>query len=262
MRPFSTFRSAGPLKNRSHSSLSRKKRQRINGCVTPRVELGPFWCVRAKQRSASIFRISYITTTTDGCGAADMGTRNIIIYSDGTGQRGGVLVDEDRSNIYKLYRATRCGPDRAVDPAEQVAFSGHRDVATGQRMVGVYLDPLLQSDQPSARSRVNRQHHRLLCGCSPPMAPRRSDIHVWLQPGRLGVRALRYPNANNATAVAGELTLKVVVIRRHAVPPRAYIDRAIGFAEGQVERIVERDLDVATERKREIELSSVAAAHV
>jgi uncharacterized protein (DUF2235 family) len=52
----------------------------------------------------------------------DMGTRNIIIYSDGTGQRGGVLVDEDRSNIYKLYRATRCGPDRAVDPAEQVAF--------------------------------------------------------------------------------------------------------------------------------------------
>jgi uncharacterized protein (DUF2235 family) len=51
-----------------------------------------------------------------------MPTRNIVIYSDGTGQRGGVLVDEDRSNIYKLYRATRCGPDRAVDPAEQVAF--------------------------------------------------------------------------------------------------------------------------------------------
>lgn len=51
-----------------------------------------------------------------------MGTRNIVIFSDGTGQRGGVLVDEDRSNIYKLYRATRCGPDRAVDPAEQVAF--------------------------------------------------------------------------------------------------------------------------------------------
>ncbi|MEH2623204.1 uncharacterized protein (DUF2235 family) [Bradyrhizobium sp. AZCC 1719] len=51
-----------------------------------------------------------------------MSSRNIVIYSDGTGQRGGVLVDEDRSNIYKLYRATRCGPDRAVDPAEQVAF--------------------------------------------------------------------------------------------------------------------------------------------
>jgi uncharacterized protein (DUF2235 family) len=51
-----------------------------------------------------------------------MSGRNIIIYSDGTGQRGGVLVDENRSNIYKLFRATRCGPDSAVNPAEQLAF--------------------------------------------------------------------------------------------------------------------------------------------
>jgi uncharacterized protein (DUF2235 family) len=51
-----------------------------------------------------------------------MASRNIIIFSDGTGQRGGVLVDENRSNIYKLYRATRCGPDSCVNPAEQVAF--------------------------------------------------------------------------------------------------------------------------------------------
>lgn len=48
--------------------------------------------------------------------------RNIVIYSDGTGQRGGVLFDERRSNIYKLYRATRCGPDSSVDPKEQYAF--------------------------------------------------------------------------------------------------------------------------------------------
>src|SRR5262245_57960655 len=48
--------------------------------------------------------------------------RNIVIYSDGTGQRGGVLFDERRSNIYKLYRASRCGPDSAIDPAEQYAF--------------------------------------------------------------------------------------------------------------------------------------------
>jgi uncharacterized protein (DUF2235 family) len=48
--------------------------------------------------------------------------RNIIIYSDGTGQRGGVSFDERRSNIYKLYRATRCGPDSAIDPSEQAAF--------------------------------------------------------------------------------------------------------------------------------------------
>jgi uncharacterized protein (DUF2235 family) len=47
---------------------------------------------------------------------------NIIIYSDGTGQRGGLLFDERRSNIYKLFRATRCGPDSSVDPAEQLTF--------------------------------------------------------------------------------------------------------------------------------------------
>jgi uncharacterized protein (DUF2235 family) len=49
-------------------------------------------------------------------------SRNIVIFSDGTGQRGGVLFDERRSNIYKLYRATRCGPDSVVDPQRQYAF--------------------------------------------------------------------------------------------------------------------------------------------
>jgi len=48
--------------------------------------------------------------------------RNIVIYSDGTGQRGGRLFDERRSNIYKLFRATRCGPDSSVDPAKQLVF--------------------------------------------------------------------------------------------------------------------------------------------
>ena len=37
--------------------------------------------------------------------------RNILIFSDGTGQAGGLLFDEARSNVYKLYRATRCGPE-------------------------------------------------------------------------------------------------------------------------------------------------------
>lgn len=37
--------------------------------------------------------------------------KNILIFSDGTGQAGGLLVDENRSNVYKLYRATRVGPD-------------------------------------------------------------------------------------------------------------------------------------------------------
>jgi uncharacterized protein (DUF2235 family) len=48
--------------------------------------------------------------------------KNIIIFSDGTGQVGGLRPDERRSNIYKLCRATRCGPDTDVDPAQQVTF--------------------------------------------------------------------------------------------------------------------------------------------
>jgi uncharacterized protein (DUF2235 family) len=48
--------------------------------------------------------------------------RNIIILSDGTGQRGGLYVDETRSNIYKLYRAARVAPDSTIDPGRQAAF--------------------------------------------------------------------------------------------------------------------------------------------
>jgi hypothetical protein len=38
------------------------------------------------------------------------------------GQAGGLRPDENRSNIYKLYRASRCGPDTEIDPADQLAF--------------------------------------------------------------------------------------------------------------------------------------------
>jgi hypothetical protein len=58
-------------------------------------------------------------------GSGNKGTivpKNILIFSDGTGQAGGVTFDENRTNIYKLFRATRCGPDSPIDPAEQVAF--------------------------------------------------------------------------------------------------------------------------------------------
>lgn len=48
--------------------------------------------------------------------------KNILIFSDGTGQAGGLMPDETRSNVYKLFRATRCGPDACVDPLKQVAF--------------------------------------------------------------------------------------------------------------------------------------------
>lgn len=48
--------------------------------------------------------------------------RNILIFSDGTGQRGGLLLDERRTNIYKLFRATRSGPDTTINASKQLAF--------------------------------------------------------------------------------------------------------------------------------------------
>jgi uncharacterized protein (DUF2235 family) len=48
--------------------------------------------------------------------------KNIDVFSDGTGQGGGLLPDETRSNVYKLFRAARVGPETGIDPARQVAF--------------------------------------------------------------------------------------------------------------------------------------------
>jgi uncharacterized protein (DUF2235 family) len=49
-------------------------------------------------------------------------SKNILIFADGTGNEGGLLPDESRTNVYKLFRATRPGPDTIVDPAKQIAF--------------------------------------------------------------------------------------------------------------------------------------------
>lgn len=46
----------------------------------------------------------------------------ILIFSDGTGQIGGLRPDQCLSNIYKMYRAMRPGPDSPIKPTEQVAF--------------------------------------------------------------------------------------------------------------------------------------------
>lgn len=59
--------------------------------------------------------------------------KNIVIFSDGTGQSGGLLPDENRSNVYKLFRAARVCPDTAINPAEQVAFY---DVGLGSKAAG------------------------------------------------------------------------------------------------------------------------------
>ena len=48
--------------------------------------------------------------------------KNIVVFSDGTGQDGGVRPEQRVSNIYKMYRVSRDHPDSAIDPSEQVAF--------------------------------------------------------------------------------------------------------------------------------------------
>ena len=48
--------------------------------------------------------------------------KNIVVYSDGTGQDGGVRPEQRISNVYKLYWTSRNHPANAIDPSEQVAF--------------------------------------------------------------------------------------------------------------------------------------------
>lgn len=48
--------------------------------------------------------------------------KNILIFSDGTGQIGGLRPDQRLSNIYKMYRAMRPGPSSPISPHEQVCF--------------------------------------------------------------------------------------------------------------------------------------------
>lgn len=48
--------------------------------------------------------------------------RNILVFADGTGNEGGLIPDESRTNVYKLYRATCTGPDATIDPSRQIAF--------------------------------------------------------------------------------------------------------------------------------------------
>ena len=48
--------------------------------------------------------------------------KNILIFSDGTGQVGGLRPDQRLSNVYKMYRAMRPGPSSPIKPHEQVCF--------------------------------------------------------------------------------------------------------------------------------------------
>src|SRR5436309_2491216 len=66
--------------------------------------------------------IQQIANPTQSAGAERIMPKNIVIFSDGTGQAGGINFDEARTNVYKLYRACRLGPDTKIEPSEQVAF--------------------------------------------------------------------------------------------------------------------------------------------
>ena len=48
--------------------------------------------------------------------------KNIVIFSDGTGQDGGVRPEQRISNVYKMYRVCKVGPESGIDPVDQVAF--------------------------------------------------------------------------------------------------------------------------------------------
>jgi len=75
--------------------------------------------------------------------------KNIVVYSDGTGQDGGVRPEQRISNVYKMYRASRVHPDNAIDPVEQVCFYdpglGTDSDASGLTSIMRKIDKLLQS---------------------------------------------------------------------------------------------------------------------
>jgi hypothetical protein len=48
--------------------------------------------------------------------------KNIVVFSDGTGQDGGARPEQRISNIYKTYRVSRDHADTAIDPSQQVVF--------------------------------------------------------------------------------------------------------------------------------------------
>jgi uncharacterized protein (DUF2235 family) len=91
------------------------------------VSAGPVWA-RAVEHGATAppvfdcgfgaFRSQYPCVSRGGSAAP----KNILVFSDGTGQARGLVPDQRITNVYKLYRATRCGPDTNIDPSKQLAY--------------------------------------------------------------------------------------------------------------------------------------------
>jgi uncharacterized protein (DUF2235 family) len=65
-------------------------------------------------------------------------SKNILIFADGTGQAGGLRPDQNLSNVYKLFRATRIGAESPIDPAQQLAFY-HQGLGTASDQGGIHF---------------------------------------------------------------------------------------------------------------------------
>ena len=71
--------------------------------------------------------------------------KNICIYSDGTGQMGGARPDQRLSNVYKMYRAMRPGPDSPISPKDQISFYDPGLGTTERGGIISRIKPILES---------------------------------------------------------------------------------------------------------------------
>ena len=75
--------------------------------------------------------------------------KNVVVFSDGTGQDGGVRPERRLSNVYKMYRASRVSFDHGIDPAGQVTMYdpglGTDIGATAVTAPGRFVQKLLSS---------------------------------------------------------------------------------------------------------------------
>jgi hypothetical protein len=83
--------------------------------------------------------------------------KNGVIFSDGTGQAGGFRFDEKRSNIYKLYRATRCGRTRQEIP--EIRLLSTILASVRKRTGATSTAALCGGSSPGDRVRHHQKYH-------------------------------------------------------------------------------------------------------
>ncbi len=88
--------------------------------------------------------------------------KNIVVFSDGTGQDGGVRPEQRVSNVYKMYRVCKVGPESGIDPTEQVAFY---DPGLGTDIGATALTAPVRFAQKTAASLSGRGITRNIADC-------------------------------------------------------------------------------------------------